>query len=103
MKKLEVFSKKMGGLIPLAVGTYGSNNIAIGPQIMLSDADSPDHGGWLAGGWNASRSGWTANGWSAGSSGWMAGGWNASKSGWTANGWSAGSSGWTASGWAAGK
>lgn len=101
MKKLEVFSKKMGGFIPLAVGVSGGN--VAGPRIMLSDADSPNNGGWLAGGWNASKSGWTANGWSAGSSGWIANGWNASKSGWTANGWSAGSSGWTAGGWTAGK
>lgn len=102
MKKLEVFSKKMGGFIPLVVGANGVN--VKGPRIMLSDTGSPDHGGWLAGGWNASKSGWTANGWAAGSGGWIANGWNASSSGWTANGWSAGgSSGWTAGGWTAGK
>ena len=96
MKKLEVFSKKMGGFIPVVVGGNGT-------QVVLSDTGSPDHGGWLAGGWNASSKGWTANGWSAGSAGWIANGWNASSKGWTANGWSAGNSHWTAGGWSAGK
>ena len=77
MKKLEVFSKKMGGFIPLAVGVNGSN--IAGPRIMLSDEGSPDNGGWLAGGWNARKSGWTAGGWSASGSRWTAGGWAAGK------------------------
>ena len=101
MKKLEVFSKKMGGFIPLAVGVGGSN--VAGPQIMLSDADAPDNGGWLAGGWNASESGWTAAGWAAGKSGWLNDGWNASTKSWMADGWSASGSHWTAGGWTAGK
>ena len=100
MKKLEVFSKKLGGFIPVTVGAGGN---CAGSKIILSDAGAPDNGGWLASGWNASKGGWTASGWSAAKSGWVASGWNASKSGWTAGGWTAGGGRWTAGGWTAGK
>ena len=100
MKKLEVFSRKLGSFIPVIVGA-GADGCINGPKIVFSDSSSPNNGGWLANGWNASDSGWTANGWSAGSSGWLANGWNASSDGWTANGWSAGGR-WSANGWSAG-
>ena len=76
MKKLEVFSKKLGGFIPVTVGVGGNCS---GSGIILSDAGAPDNGGWLASGWNASKSGWTAGGWTAGGGRWTAGGWTAGK------------------------
>lgn len=97
MGMLEVFSKKIGKMVPVLETPEGImiDPDAIGVNILKSDDPAPGTDGWIAAGWTNGGEGdtWINQGWTNGTDSWLNAGWNASSSGWTNSGWTNGDNG----------
>ena len=94
MKKIEVFSKKLGRFLPIPIPVSGEN-ILLG----WSNDSTPNTGGWSDKGWNNTSGGWTKSGWANTSGNWLDKGWNNSGRVWVDKGWNNSSSNWSDKGW----
>lgn len=94
MKKIDIFSKKLGKAITIEVfddGRFyaGEGGVIDGTMFYwMNGGWSKGHGHWTNSGWSKGCGNWTKDGWSKGYGNWTDGSWSKGYDNWTNNGWS---------------